>query len=79
MNMVLNPGNTDTIWALKQHLIKWDNISQSGKFYNREVYRLLRSKKPGAVQKETMTQVFKGRLECTKADTGTVALAKVGE
>lgn len=77
--MVLNTGNTDTIWALKQHPIKWGNISQSGKLYNREVYRILRSKKPGEVEKGTMSQVLKGRLECTKAETGTVAPGKVGE
>lgn len=66
MNMVLNTGNIDTIWALEQHPIKWDNISQSGRIYNRKVHRILRSKKPGEVEKGTMSQALRGRLEeCT--------------
>lgn len=75
MYMVWNTGDTDskgTIWTLKQHSIKWDNTSQSGKFYNRDVDRILRSKKTGEVEKGRMSQVLKGR-------SGKVTLGKVEE
>lgn len=75
MYMVWNTGDTDskgTIWTLKQHSIKWDNMSQSGKFYNRDVDGILRSKKTGEVEKGRMSQVLKRR-------SGKVTLGKVEE
>lgn len=44
MYMVINThGATDskgTIWTLRQHPIKWDKMSQSGKVYSRDVQDL---------------------------------------
>lgn len=55
-----------TIQTLKQHLIKCNNVSQSNKIYNRDVYRIWRSKKLEDVQDREMSQVLKGKLEYIK-------------
>lgn len=82
--MVWNTGDTDskgTLRTLKEHSIKWDNMSQSGKFYNRDVYGILRGKKTGEIENGRMSQVLKGTLECTctKGRPGNVTLGKVEE
>lgn len=48
--------------------IKWDNISQSSKIYKRNVYRILRSKKPGEAERGTISHVLTGGLEDTKEE-----------
>lgn len=77
MYMVINThGATEskgTIWTLRQHPIKWDNMSRVVRSIA-EMYRILRSKKTGEVEKGSMSQVLKGRLECTKGRSGKVML-----